>query len=395
MVESIGTPSINQFIDMKLLTLIVFSLFCQKIIAQNFYNNGALISIKANTILSVYDSLINNGEIINNGNLVMAGAWLNNKTYDAGQGQITFNSSDNQIINHNDQSFSKLIISGGGEKKFLANITITDQFTLTNGVLTSANGAKIIFKETAQITGGSDASHIRGPVYHQGGGDKIFPIGNGTVYLPVELKNISGSTPQIGITDVELTSAILKKSSSLSDISSTRYWQIDKVSGSLDNTRIILPVRGENVLLTDTQKAVVAQAQSLDSNFENIGQSFFDGTSSNGKITSDKAPTFPFVTLATAENNGLIVYNAVSPNGDGLNEFFRVDNIGKYPNNTVTIFNRWGDKVFEISSYDNKERVFRGNTESNKELISGTYFYLINKNDGSEQVNGFLSLKRD
>jgi gliding motility-associated-like protein len=395
MVESIGTPSINQFIDMKLLTLIVFSLFCQKIIAQNFYNNGALISIKANTILSVYDSLVNNGEIINNGNLVMAGAWLNNKTYDAGQGQITFNSSDNQIINHNDQSFTKLIISGGGEKRFLANITITDQITLTNGILTSANGAKIIFKETAQITGGSDASHIRGPVYQQGVGDKLFPIGNGSVYLPVELKGISGSSPQIGITDVEITSTILKKSSSLMGISAARYWQIDKVSGSLDNARIILPVRGENVLLTDTQKAVVAQAQSLDSNFENIGQSFFDGTNSNGKITSDKAPTLPFVTLATAENIGLIVYNAVSPNGDGLNEFFRIDNIGKYPSNTVAIFNRWGDKVFEISNYDNDQRVFRGKSDSNKELVSGTYFYLINKNDGSEQVNGFLSLKRD
>jgi gliding motility-associated-like protein len=395
MVESIGIPSINQFIRMKLFSFFVFSLLCQKVIAQNFYNNGALISIKANTILSVYDSLVNNGEIINNGNLVMAGAWLNNKTYDAGQGQITFNSSDNQIINHNDQSFTKLIISGGGEKRFLANITITDQFTLTNGILTSANGAKIIFKETAQITGGSDASHIRGPVYQQGVGDKFFPTGNGSVYLPVELKGISGSSPQIGITDVEITSTILKKSSSLTGISATRYWQIDKVSGSLDNARIILPARGENVLLSDTQKAVVAQAKSLDSNFENIGQSFFDGTNSNGKITSDKAPTLAFVTLATAENNGLIVYNAVSPNGDGLNEFFRIDNIGKYPSNTVAIFNRWGDKVFEISNYDNDQRVFQGKSDSNKELVSGTYFYLINKNDGSEQVNGFLSLKRD
>jgi gliding motility-associated-like protein len=379
----------------NIIFLPLFLQLSEIVFSQSFYNNGAIIGIKPNTILSVYDSLVNNGEIINDGDLVIAGTWLNNKTYDAGQGQITFNSSDNQIINHNDQSFSKLIISGGGEKKFLANITITDQFTLTSGTLTSANGAKIIFKETAKITGGSDVSHIRGPVYQQGAGDKLFPIGNGSVYLPVELKGISGNSPQIGITDIEITTAILKKSPSLTGISSTRYWQIDRVTGSLDNAQIVLPARGENALLTDTQKAVVAQSQSLDSNFESIGQSFFGGTNSNGKITSEKAPKLPFIALATAENNGLIVYNAVSPNGDGLNEFFRIDNIAKYPNNTVTIFNRWGDKVFEISNYDNDQRVFSGKSDSNKELVPGTYFYLINKNDGSGQVNGFLSLKRD
>jgi gliding motility-associated-like protein len=380
----------------KITAFPLFTLLCMNVFAQNFYNNGSLISIKPNTILSVYDSLVNNGEIINNGNLVVSGTWLNNKTYDAGQGQITFNSTGNQIINHNDQSFSKLVISGGGEKKFLANITIVDQFTLTSGILTSSNGAKIIFKETAQITGGSDASHVHGPVYQLGDGDKIFPMGNGSVYLPVELKAISGSAPEIGITEVELTNPVLLKSADLTGISSTRYWQIDKVSGSLCNSFIVLPVRGENNLITDTQKAVVAQAQGLQNNFEEIGQSIFEGTSSNGKVTSAKAATLPFVTLATAENNGqLVVYNAVSPTGDEKNEILRIDNIEKYPNNIVSIFNRWGDKVFEISGYDNDQKVFLGKSDAGKELVAGTYFYLINKNDGSAPVNGFLSLKRN
>jgi gliding motility-associated-like protein len=394
---AIGLRLANPFFDMKkILALSFFILSWATVFAQSFYNNGNLISIKSNTILSVRDSLVNNGEIFNDGNLVISGTWLNNKTYNAGQGQITFNSTDNQIINHNDQSFSKLIISGGGEKRFLANITISDQFTLTSGILASANGAKIILKEKVQITGGSDASHVRGPVYQQGAGDKLFPVGNGSIYLPVELRSVSGTAPEVGITEIELNNSPLKVASNLTDISKTRYWQIDKVSGSLDNSRIILPVRDEANLIIDTEKVVVAQALELKSNFENLGQSLFEGSSTNGKVTSNKAVTLPLVTLATAANDGqILVYNAVSPNGDGQNEFLRIENIEKYPANTVSIFNRWGDKVFEINNYDNDQKVFRGKSDANKELVAGMYFYLINKNDGSEPIDGFLSLKRD
>ena len=75
--------------------------------AQNFYNkSGTTVSISANGIISVKDTLVNEGTLINNGNMVVGGTWLNLGTYDAGEGQITFNSTDTsvpQIINHNNQ----------------------------------------------------------------------------------------------------------------------------------------------------------------------------------------------------------------------------------------------------------------------------------------------------
>lgn len=88
---------------------------------------------------------------------------------------------------------------------------------------------------------------------------------------------------------------------------------------------------------------------------------------------------------------GIVVYNAVSPDvSEGQNDYMRIT--GLPANNKVTIFNRWGDKVFEISKYDNDIRRFEGKNDNGKDLPSGTYFYEIIA-DG-KTLTGYLSLKR-
>jgi gliding motility-associated-like protein/uncharacterized repeat protein (TIGR01451 family) len=83
----------------------------------------------------------------------------------------------------------------------------------------------------------------------------------------------------------------------------------------------------------------------------------------------------------------IVVHNAFSPNGDGINEEFIIDNINDlscYPENTVEIYNRWGVLVFETKNYDNTTRVFRGNSDGrstvkqSEGLPIGTYFYILN-----------------
>ena len=90
-----------------------------------------------------------------------------------------------------------------------------------------------------------------------------------------------------------------------------------------------------------------------------------------------------------------------SPNGDGINDFWNIDGIEASPDNTVFIYNRWGDLVFQIQGYDNQSNVFSG-TANNKtqmgasELPSGTYFFNIQVS-GEHNLNklqGFLVLKR-
>jgi gliding motility-associated-like protein len=90
----------------------------------------------------------------------------------------------------------------------------------------------------------------------------------------------------------------------------------------------------------------------------------------------------------------VVVYNAVSPNGDKLNEYFYLKFIDTLsPKNQVSIYNRWGDEVFSISDYDNKTRVFAGLNNDGNKLPVGTYFYKIVLATANKTLTGFLSLK--
>ncbi|MET0760604.1 MAG: gliding motility-associated C-terminal domain-containing protein, partial [Flavobacterium sp.] len=106
----------------------------------------------------------------------------------------------------------------------------------------------------------------------------------------------------------------------------------------------------------------------------------------------------------------VLVHNAFSPNGDGINEKFIIDNIDDtvcYPENTVEIYNRWGVLVFETKGYNNTSNSFdgisggRSTVQQSSGLPTGTYFYILNytsvDNDGkiiSNKKDGYLYLTK-
>jgi gliding motility-associated-like protein len=93
----------------------------------------------------------------------------------------------------------------------------------------------------------------------------------------------------------------------------------------------------------------------------------------------------------------VFAYNLVSSNGDQKNDNFRIDCISQFPNNNVKIFNRSGVLVYEADGYDNNDVVFTGVGEKGvytigNQLPVGTYFYIIDKRDGSKPKTGYLEL---
>lgn len=90
----------------------------------------------------------------------------------------------------------------------------------------------------------------------------------------------------------------------------------------------------------------------------------------------------------------IVVYNAVSP--DGLNPIFRlqyIDVLADTRDNTVIVYNRWGDIVFEVSNYNNTTNVFAGISKSGNKLPSGTYYYRVNFASGRPSMTGYLELR--
>jgi gliding motility-associated-like protein len=91
----------------------------------------------------------------------------------------------------------------------------------------------------------------------------------------------------------------------------------------------------------------------------------------------------------------VVVFNGITPDGDGINDFMviqYVDVVEGASKNKVTIYNRWGDVVFDIDDYDNLSSVFVGQTNSGKDLPSGTYFYKVDF--ATDSKSGFITLKR-
>jgi gliding motility-associated-like protein len=92
-------------------------------------------------------------------------------------------------------------------------------------------------------------------------------------------------------------------------------------------------------------------------------------------------------------------YNGVSPNGDGYNDIFHIDCIENFPNNIVYIYNRAGQLVYVEEGYNNNTIFFEGLGNegiylSGNELPDGTYYYVVDKRNGSEPLGGYLELLR-
>jgi gliding motility-associated-like protein len=83
-----------------------------------------------------------------------------------------------------------------------------------------------------------------------------------------------------------------------------------------------------------------------------------------------------------------------SPNGDGVNDYLVISGAESLRVG-LTVFNRWGNKVFEDQDYENT-----WNGSSNKGIVigeglpDGTYWYIVDLNDGSKPEIHVLTIKR-
>ncbi len=79
----------------------------------------------------------------------------------------------------------------------------------------------------------------------------------------------------------------------------------------------------------------------------------------------------------------IVIPNVITPNGDGVNDYFVIANIEHHPNTAVTMFDRWGRKVFESANYNNDWKA--------DHLSDGTYFYVVEVPD-DKKYNGFITV---
>lgn len=72
-------------------------------------------------------------------------------------------------------------------------------------------------------------------------------------------------------------------------------------------------------------------------------------------------------------NDGLFIPSGISPNGDGVNDYWYIRWLYRYPDNEVIIVNRWEDVIYQAQPYNNDwYGTFNGKT-----LPEGTYYFIL------------------
>lgn len=96
-------------------------------------------------------------------------------------------------------------------------------------------------------------------------------------------------------------------------------------------------------------------------------------TDANNCRNADTVTVF----ISSSDTCGIKIYQAFTPNNDDNNDVWWIDGINLFPENTVEIYNRWGNQVWSGTKYDNKRVVWRGQNMQGQPLPPGTYFYVI------------------
>ncbi len=94
---------------------------------------------------------------------------------------------------------------------------------------------------------------------------------------------------------------------------------------------------------------------------------------------------------------GIIVHDAITPNGDGINDTWVVEGIDKFPKNSVQVFDKWGNSLYQKSNYNND---WFGRQSNGESVPDGTYYYVVKLNalklsEGEHDIfTGALLVKR-
>ncbi|MFY7670402.1 gliding motility-associated C-terminal domain-containing protein, partial [Tenacibaculum sp. MEBiC06402] len=122
-------------------------------------------------------------------------------------------------------------------------------------------------------------------------------------------------------------------------------------------------------------------------------------------LVPQNCSTATVVITVISTDTCLSPYNLMSPgDGNNDNQFFFIPCIDnpEYANNTVEIFNRWGNTVYKIKGYSNIDtsRRFEGISNGratisvDQKLPVGTYYYVIDPGNGEKPVTGWLYINK-
>lgn len=86
-----------------------------------------------------------------------------------------------------------------------------------------------------------------------------------------------------------------------------------------------------------------------------------------------------------------LIPNAFTPNGDGVNDEWRIDNLAYFEDCKVDIYDRRGERVFSSKGY---EKAWDGTDSKGRKMPMDSYYYVIDLKNGEKPFVGTVTLLR-
>jgi gliding motility-associated-like protein len=311
------------------------------------------------------------------------------------------------------------VSSSTGSFELSSEISIDNEANFNEGIVKNDDfGGLVIFEDNANHTGVFDESHVDGVVKKNGDDSFIYPIGDAQLFRHAAISAPDDITdtftakyyfenPIGNIVDGETPTSSVAGVITMIDMA--EFWTVTNDAGSSD---VLLTLSWDESTTTPLAIASDPHTAIHIVRWDEAQQLWVDeggivDVANKTVSTPLQLDHYGIFTLGRVKEElilpgDVVVYNGVTPNGDGLNDYFLIDNIQNLANNNVQIFNRWGVKVFETNNYDSAGNVFDGYSEGrltisgNDQLPTGTYYYVLSydftDNDSTQRVKkaGYL-----
>ncbi|WP_190811631.1 gliding motility-associated C-terminal domain-containing protein [Flagellimonas sp. S3867] len=377
------------------------------------------LGIVVNAQTALYNS--GNIRIHTNGNIGFHTDLINDSAFDQNQGLAGFYGNNViQVLGNIAPSFNDVEFMVPSNIFLQTSVNVLNNTNFIDGnVLTPQNNQAINlnFMDTGFFTGENDDSKVSGFAAMTNRDFFSFPVGDQSQLRPLMLDS-EAVTPMAVCAyffeNPSNPSSILEsfnvdqKVRDIGTVTDREFWIIQ--SDVPAKVTISWNQRSDLAAIPNTTiDAIIVVGWSKSSNqWIVIGNSAVSGDVSQGFVTSETfvpsefaAITFGTIPLPTdtfAVNNPTLGNYFLSPNGDGVNDFLVIDGMSESPNNSLRLFNRFGQKVYEKINYIDE---FGGESNTGNFILSqdiglpkGVYFYLVTLDDLELEYQGFLFLDR-
>ncbi|RKM91574.1 DUF11 domain-containing protein, partial [Aquimarina sp. BL5] len=159
---------------------------------------------------------------------------------------------------------------------------------------------------------------------------------------------------------------------------------IDLAAGEIDMTTFTATyvLTAEDVLLGEVLNQATVTGQ--DPNGDDVIDLSDDPTDTTDVDLDNDGDAEDETVIEILSDDPITIYTGITPNGDGINDDFRIIGLRNFPNNTLRIYNRWGVQVFEEDGYEQPGvELFKGisngrvTISQNNKLPVGTYYYVL------------------